>query len=287
MDAYWDITSFIRLSIKDHGCLVLPWFQGQTCPFHAAFIWFKCERLNNHQAKTGKPGGRNPLYTLLGTITHPFYRFELMRYVTSLKRYPSNSIAKTLPPNHQTFQVPKVQEWTLWGFIRLFWGGGLSLKPYPYSWSVMWSNAPDLTGGVASETPRGLCATHRSNKRWLWRHRAFRERGAMWDWHLESKWPNPKKDLKWLVGTGDPRWAPAKKTESFTPLGSEGPSWFLWEEVTCSFSRQVDGWILRLTMISCAVLMGDEEHSWSGFRMSHFSICFLFVTRKSYGCFRK
>lgn len=30
--------------------------------------------------------------------------------------------------------------------------------------------------------------------------------------------------LRSLVGTGDPRWAPAKKTESFTPLGSEGPS---------------------------------------------------------------
>ena len=120
----------------------------------------------------------------------------------------------------------------------------------------MWSNDPDVPGGVASETPRGLYATYRSNKRdRLWRHRAFRERGAMWDWHLESKWPN----LKVTGGNWRSQMGPCdKKTESFTPSRVGGSQLILREEVTCSFSRQVDGWILRLTMISmigCAVLM--------------------------------
>lgn len=156
------------------------------------------------------------------------------------------------------------------------------IKPYPYSWSVMWSNDPDVTGGVASETPRGLYATHRSNKRdRLWRHRAFRERGAMWDWHLESKWPNPEV----TGGNWRSQMGPCEKNRVIHPSRVGGSKLILWGQVTCSFSRQVDGWILRWTMISmigCAVLMGDEEHSWSGFRMTHFSIFFLFVTSKSY-----
>ena len=41
--------------------------------------------------------------------------------------------------------------------------------------------------------------------------------------------------LRSLVGTGDPRWAPAKKTESFTPLGSEGPSGFFGDKLPAAF----------------------------------------------------